>query len=93
MPRSSAGLLREPLYTFSKMRWENMGFSPTIPARLKFDDGGDDRRRSERLADAVSPLSRFDADERRIALTRGNFVGAVALFLRKWVPTLEARTL
>ena len=27
-PRSSAGLLREPLYIFSKMRSENIGSSP-----------------------------------------------------------------
>src|SRR6516162_5372669 len=32
MPRSSAGLLREPLYIFSKMRSENIGSSPTHSA-------------------------------------------------------------
>ena len=50
--------------------------------KLVLNDGRDDRRRSERRADAGEPIVGLDANERRVALHLCSEVGAVALLLR-----------
>src|SRR5262249_49169249 len=49
------------------------------------DNGRDDRRRSERRADAGEPAVGLNTDQRRVALDLGTEVGAVTLLLRNRV--------
>src|SRR6516162_1718183 len=82
IPRSSAGVLREPLHLLVDALGEHRILTGTFRRELMFDDGGDDRRRAESSTDASEPAVRLDADQGRITLDLRSEVGAVALFLR-----------